>query len=286
MSMRLISIDVGIKNMAYCLLSVDNGVWTIQKWNVLPLGEETQQTPPPPQCQQFLKNGITTCKSRAVFQSPREPSSYYCQKHATQQSEWWIPSPEKALKNIKKEKIHELRERAKEWQIADFDKKTRPQLLEDVKNVLQNRLLCPVVVEGKRGAHEIHLVDIGKRFVTAMDGELRDEWHTITHVIIENQISPIATRMKTIQGMVSQYFIMRCPWTTRIEYVSSSNKLRHLERTRDEHTYKNNKHYSVEVGTAMLTDPHWKSFVQQFKKKDDLFDALLQGIAYIESSSL
>ena len=32
---------------------------------------------------------------------------------------------------------------------------------------------------------------------------------SITHVFIENQISPIANRMKTIQGMLAQYFIMK-----------------------------------------------------------------------------
>ena len=34
-----------------------------------------------------------------------------------------------------------------------------------------------------------------------------DDVTDLTHVIIENQISPIATRMKTIQGMVMQHFI-------------------------------------------------------------------------------
>jgi hypothetical protein len=31
----------------------------------------------------------------------------------------------------------------------------------------------------------------------------------IDYVLIENQISPIANKMKTIQGMVAQLFIMR-----------------------------------------------------------------------------
>ena len=36
-----------------------------------------------------------------------------------------------------------------------------------------------------------------------------DKLKDITHIIIENQISPIATRMKTIQGLLTQYFIMK-----------------------------------------------------------------------------
>jgi hypothetical protein len=47
----------------------------------------------------------------------------------------------------------------------------------------------------------------------------------ITHVVIENQISPIATRMKTIQGMLAQYFIMKND-NIVVEFVSSANKLK------------------------------------------------------------
>jgi hypothetical protein len=49
--------------------------------------------------------------------------------------------------------------------------------------------------------------------------------HDITHVVIENQISPIANRMKTIQGMLAQYFIMNNT-DIHIEFVSSANKLK------------------------------------------------------------
>ena len=43
------------------------------------------------------------------------------------------------------------------------------------------------------------------------------ENQTPTHVIIENQISPIANRMKTIQGMITQYFIMKNIYN--VEYI-------------------------------------------------------------------
>ena len=40
-----------------------------------------------------------------------------------------------------------------------------------------------------------------------MDELYKDD--DIDTVIIENQISPIANRMKTLQGMIAQYFIMK-----------------------------------------------------------------------------
>ena len=53
-----------------------------------------------------------------------------------------------------------------------------------------------------------------------------DPQKTITHIIIENQISPIANRMKTVQGMLAQYFIMKYGATCHIEFISSVNKLK------------------------------------------------------------
>ena len=53
----------------------------------------------------------------------------------------------------------------------------------------------------------------------------------ITHVVIENQLSPIANRMKTIQGMLAQYFIM-IDENIDIQFISSSNKLKQFESTK------------------------------------------------------
>ena len=46
----------------------------------------------------------------------------------------------------------------------------------------------------------------------------------IDTVIIENQISTLASRMKTLQGMITQYFIMKN--IPQIEFISASCKLK------------------------------------------------------------
>ena len=48
----------------------------------------------------------------------------------------------------------------------------------------------------------------------------------IDAVVIENQISPIANRMKTVQGMITQYFLMRGVDKEHIIYFSSVQKLK------------------------------------------------------------
>jgi hypothetical protein len=50
--------------------------------------------------------------------------------------------------------------------------------------------------------------------------------NAIDTVVIENQISPIANRMKTVQGMITQYFLMRGVDKRRIIYFSAVQKLK------------------------------------------------------------
>jgi hypothetical protein len=141
----------------------------------------------------------------------------------------------------------------------------------------------------------------------------------LTHVIIENQISPLANRMKTIQGMLAQYFIM-CQ-STHIEFISSANKLKnfgHLIHTQ-ENAYKNqvkktqtpailesttsinsikpraNPQYKkhkldgIFICSQFLKNnenlKQWES-VLSTKKKDDYADSFLQGIWYLKHKNI
>jgi hypothetical protein len=60
----------------------------------------------------------------------------------------------------------------------------------------------------------------------------------VTHVLIENQISTIASRMKTIQGLIAQTFIMGQVYDQdqglgqiSVEFISSHNKLKGYDLT-------------------------------------------------------
>jgi len=56
-----------------------------------------------------------------------------------------------------------------------------------------------------KSANSMNLVSIGIALKEELENYITDD--DIDHVIIENQISPIANRMKSIQGMITQYFI-------------------------------------------------------------------------------
>jgi hypothetical protein len=119
---------------------------------------------------------------------------------------------------------------------------------------------------------------------------------------IENQISTIATRMKTIQGMCAQYFIMKCSNEIIIEFISSVNKLKDFKDKTiadiddgQKAIYKQHKKDGVDCCARFLAmnEPlgNWSSFFgakpsPHFAKRDDLADCFLQGIWYLKSQKI
>ena len=161
--------------------------------------------------------------------------------------------------------------------------KTKKDSLSMILNHCEKRGLEKVKKEKSKTANDIDLISVGKKMKTLLNQV--EGLEGITHVIIENQISKIASRMKTVQGMLTQYFIMRemCP---HIEYISSSNKLKDFDTK--ENSYKQHKIDSVEISKKILginVLGKWDSIFQT-TKKDDLADAFLQGLWYLKNKKI
>ena len=126
----------------------------------------------------------------------------------------------------------------------------------------------------------LDIVTIGRNINTKLTTMFADDLDQIDTVIIENQISPIANRMKTIQGMLSQYFLMKNA-TLDIEFVSSMNKLKGDELC---DTYADRKKMGIQKCLDIIKEKHssWVSFFSSHKKKDDLADCFLQGAWYVK----
>jgi hypothetical protein len=236
--MRLISFDVGIKNLAYCVFSIDgkSKAWSISEWNCANLIASPLQESEQVVCCQLIKAKKKTdpehiCGKKAKWYTPdsNEHRQAYCELHAKMHTEWIIPTSKNAASRIHKMKMNELEmEHKKLFPDTDMGNKQRKSYyVERIlkyydSNCFQSVNAGPIVKT--KTASEVDLVTIGRAIKRQLDNDTSVV--DITHVIIENQISTIASRMKTIQGMIAQYFIMRFGDNVSVEFVSSHNKLK------------------------------------------------------------
>ena len=346
----IISFDVGMKNLAYCLFQVDpdNKSDDLSKFKVLKWDVINLCSPIVCKCN---NGGIEYCKDDAKYykitvnkntvtnehdisdMSDDENTEcatigYYCNKHAKKCSTLRVPPSELDIKKIKKQKLVDIKKIIEKYNIKQTvtlnnattynadnldntaniiiqvetkrQKNNKEQLLDIIQEELNKKYLQPI--ENVR-ANEIDLLTLGKNMMIELDkfvvkqtdihehhenelGGLGDMINAMKYkidiVIIENQISTIASRMKTLQGMLAQYFIMK--YVPCVEFISASNKLK-MFMTKKKTTYTERKLESVEVTKELLEKlpqlKEYKGILDKNKKKDDLADCFLQGIYYL-----
>ena len=92
--------------------------------------------------------------------------------------------------------------------------------------------------------------------------------------------------MKSIQGMITQYFIMKN--IMNITFVSSANKLKRFITKKT--TYDERKKLGIIVTqnilATSLSNVCWLTVVTTHKKRDDLADSFLKGIWFLEHKKL
>lgn len=275
---RLISFDVGIKNLAYCVLDFNSESQNtnIVDWNILNLCS-TEKKNEEKTCVEYLKSK-RLCGRKAKY---TKNDKCVCSLHAKQSLEWLIPSKSHNKSFIQKRKIDELKSVLDKEKIS-YDNLLKKDIVEKVVDLYKNKS-WKLLEESKVNANCVDLISIGR--CLHKEFKQKEIFKTITHVIIENQISPIANRMKTIQGMIAQYFIFYD--IPIIEFISSSNKLKAFEKlSQSVSEYKNHKKDAVFYCNKILENvknKEWLCFFNNIKgKKDDLADCFLQGIWYLD----
>ena len=138
-------------------------------------------------------------------------------------------------------------------------------------------------------AHDLDLITYGRNLMKHLDILLSSIDGPIDMMIVENQISTLASRMKTLQGMITQYFIMKD--VPEIEFISASCKLKlftdsalDISSFVDASTYSDRKKSGISIcrslGAGTIGAPYatWMPMFEKHKKKDDLADCFLQGL--------
>ena len=288
--MKLISFDIGIKNMAYCLFDVDQSGTRIQEWEVLNLMEESIQDTTCncalAQKKRSLEN-TKICGKRAKFQ--KGPNAY-CEKHAKMNTQFIMPTNDISPTSLKKMKLDELQKLGKTYEIQGIENEKKTELLSKILTHFETICYESIKMQKQKSASETDLITIGRNMRDKLDEK---SWiNNLDIVIMENQISPLAGRMKTVQGMLAQYFIMKS--VDKIDFISSANKLKGLvekpmTKVSDKDKYKKHKEDSIVICSRFLDGnadlQKWKPSLET-PKKDDLADGFLQGIWYLKQNNI
>jgi hypothetical protein len=275
--MKVLSIDVGIKNLAYCLLEVTNeNIFKIIQWNVLNLCEtEHKCNIQNDSKKNDVKNNSNTkmCYKKATHVLN---NNYICSTHLKK-----LHPDIVSIKTIKKAKLSVLLEIANKYNISIDKSHTKKQITDILIKYIEENVYHEII---SVSANNIDLISIGISIKNLFNEFL--PVGDIDKIIIENQISPIANRMKSIQGMISQYFIMNNK--TDIHFISSANKLKYfLEGKKTE--YGERKKMSIDITKTILSQKedyssNFSLFIKH-NKKDDLADSFLQGLWYLLHNS-
>jgi len=267
--MNIISIDVGMRHLAYCVLAKQSSdIFTILDWNVIDLCTDGANK----YCMGSLSNN-KKCTKRAKY---HKDQAYYCKVHA-KQGKYRIPTPNLKIKKLKNMRLSQLKELCSERKYIMPNRSKKADYLDRVIVDLSNNYFNFVQRPDSRS---IDIVTYGKRIKTCFDPIVTR--FDISCTLIENQIGPLALRMKMLQGMIIQHFIeINC---SIIKAISPTNKLKEFV-SKKKTTYNERKKLGIQITRKVITETiALNSWIQHFeihKKKDDLADAFLQGLWYI-----
>ena len=265
--MKILSIDVGVKNLAYCLITIhDKDHYEITKWDIVNLCNEKKYI-----C--CFKKKTTICGKPAKYSKDKYD---YCNRHAKQQT-LKVPTSELDIEKIRKKKMTDILTLADTYNITYAKPIKKNELINLFKTELNNNYLDKII---PIKSTDLDLITIGRNMHEKFNKLFDNE--NIDVVIIENQISKLANRMKTLQGMIAQYFIMKK--IKNIEFISAANKLKgFLDKKRT--TYSERKKMGIKVSREIILQNSqfttWIKSLDCNSKKDDLADSFLQAIWYL-----
>ena len=260
--MRTLSVDVGIRNLALCMLdtATPSSAPTISRWEVIDLSPQR----PCGDCAQrpaALTNGdVLVCRQCARKLAPGLV----------------VVTPKIRMACVKPFDEPWLR---KSGCLLPDDKCGAAA----VRRFLRERALLPYK---HPSAASVPLQRLAGTLAEALGRFLKQAGGGVDRVAIENQIGPQAIRMKAVQAMVTQHLVTAglCS-PSSITYVSAQEKLRAFPGHKGL-CYGQRKLLGMKACEYMLElgGERGRARLEEFQghpKRDDLADAYLQGVAVL-----
>ena len=253
--MKLVSFDIGTRNLAYCILEGTNrSNLKIVSWDLIDIMAESAGHDSP-KC--------FKCRKPANW---LKEESYACTLHKGKA----LKPPTKKTLNSKT--LEELTSEAQKLQIIGTTKKT---LVDQIYAKCKSNVWTRCIKSSKSG----NVVDLALPISTCLQAR-RELWRGSDKIVLEQQPDK---RMLVVQAMIHMWFVCA---GFKCSPVSAVHKLSNIV-TLDDHTktYKGRKKTGI-IHATQLVPVQWKDYMIKHQKKDDLADCFLQGLWCIENMRL
>jgi len=286
-----LSFDVGIVNMAYCLLEKQNETdFVIKKWGTIKLSSEPQF------CGENNKKGARCVKKALKFATVDDITKYYCGTHCknfkSKQSEILeCDKNDKCMHIINNKNNAKICNKKCLGKIKN-DTYCKTHLNQHSKNLDKQNSLQKVA---KKNANELSINMLTIKLFTILN--TYPEFLNVDYVLIENQQILNGRTMKTIATLLYSYFnlkgIVDNKRIKEVKFINPTNKLKVNKNTTDDlkimkktknnkEMYNKNKELGILFCKELIKhDAINSKILESHTKKDDLCDAFLQGYHYI-----
>lgn len=277
--MLILSFDVGIKNLSFCITKYDEETKKVEikEWGIINLLKD--KIDGQKKCNKCSK--FANCKTK-------NDELYFCKKH------------QKLIKELKPFKLEKIDKK--------LDKCTIDKCKKKVKYTLNGKNICAThkveLQKEYNNAYKVLKIKTVNCKTVAIDEILikiiKEFNEKYLHFLLCNQVlielQPVlkGPKMKTISNHIYSYFLINGVCNESLDmksvsYINASNKLKFFDenKAKDLKIYKNRKKIGIENTKIVLEKLNQETFTKIFeesKKKDDLADALLQTLYFLETT--
>ena len=243
--MKLISFDVGLRNLAFCIMEgTSRKNLKILHWDLIDVMAEGSEA------------GIKNCFKCKKVASWTWDDKFACRLHKGK-SQTKSALGKKTIEQLKKE--------------SDQEFKTKKEYVDYIYS--KNPVWKRCVKSCKAGS----VVDLAPLISTALTSRT-SIWNGATKVIFEQQPDK---RMLAVQGMMHMWFVCH---GYEVKGISATHKLTNITTLEDStKSYKGRKKTGIIHASTLCPTEEWKTYLLKHPKKDDLADAFLQGLWFMEN---
>jgi len=253
--MKLVSFDVGIRNLAYCVLEgTDRTDVKIVDWNIIDILAEKSG------------KGVTRCHKCTSSATWMQASTgtCACSRHK--------PKGGKKLtkKELNAKTLEELQEALRKASVSPI-----PTKKAECVNLLYTHNRQSVWMRCVKSSNQGSVLDLSADIMKSLD-KRADSWKGSDAIVFENQME---RRMFAVQAMLQMYYTCK---GFKCSGVSATHKLTNIITTDDTiGSYKGRKKTGIAHATSLVPEV-WKEHLLKHPKKDDLADSFLQGLWAME----